>query len=73
MRFPRTIEEARARRWRRGNAVVREIVGHREPAVQCAWCCAAMSQEMVTEDKVSHGICPKCFEKTAAEIRRDAE
>jgi hypothetical protein len=71
MRFARTAAEVHSRRWRRGNAVVRQIV--QVPAVQCAWCCAAMSQEMVATDAVSHGICPKCFEKTAAEIRRDAE
>jgi hypothetical protein len=71
MRFARTAEEVRSRRWRRGNAVVRQIV--QVPRVQCAWCCAAMSADLAPADKVSHGICERCLDKTVAELRRDAE
>ena len=64
--FPRTIEEVKARRWNRGNAVVKQIV--QVPRVQCAWCCAAMSADLVPADKVSHGICERCFSATVAEL-----
>lgn len=67
MRYPRTMEEVRARRWRRGNAVIRQILG--EPRVQCAWCGAAMSQDIVPEERVSHGMCPKCFAEFTKEIK----
>ena len=66
MRYARTIEEVRSRRWHRGNAVVKQIV--QVPRVQCAWCCAPMSADLVPADKVSHGICPRCFEATVAEL-----
>ena len=69
MRFPRTAEEYHNRRWRRGNSVTREIV--QVPRVQCAWCCAPMSADLVPADKVSHGICPKCFDRTVAELGRE--
>jgi hypothetical protein len=65
--FPRTIEEYHGRKWRRGNAVVKQIV-NQVPRVQCAWCCAAMSADLVPADKVSHGICERCFSATVAEL-----
>ena len=71
MRFPRTIEEARARRWRRGNAVTRQIVS--VPAVQCAWCKCALTEDRCAPDAVSHGICLVCAGNLRAELGRKAE
>jgi len=67
--FPRTLEELRHRRrvsMYRSSAMTRQILG--EPRVQCAWCGAAMSQDLVPEERVSHGMCPKCFEQFTREI-----
>ena len=74
MRFPRTIEEAasqRAARSHRGRWVTRQIV--QVPAVQCAWCKCALSEDRCAPDMVSHGICLVCAGMLKSELGRGAE
>jgi len=71
MRFARTAAEVHSRRWRRGNAVTRQIVS--VPAVQCAWCKCALSDYRCAPDMVSHGICLVCAGNLKAELGRKAE
>ena len=40
----------------------------------CAWCNITLGHTgQVSDDRISHGICPLCYDQQMREIRADAE